>query len=308
MLDINDDYTGCSLEDVAMAVASMPSGSDDQRLAIAAFYRRAPAIEPPPGMGHNMPPLDELLDEELAPWRRQHDEFMATARDIRIVDEETASKATDVAKKMSDWVAAIEASRKAFEEPYARALANIRLGFGALQTDITKAWRGEDNRGGVRALLTAWDDKKRAASVAARIAADAERRVAEERAELAQRRVEQLPPSGLGVAAAEREAQRAREAAADAAARAEAAQHVPTRGQLGTLSRRRVIRHTIADLKAAVAWALGDPAMSGALTDALGVAIQKYLNSYGVEVVSKGALKIPGVEIRIEYGDTNVRR
>src|SRR5580765_6893073 len=81
-----DEYFGMSTTDICLAAAHWPEGSEDQLRAIAAIRARAP------GIGHNRPPLNEAIDEELAPRRARINHLVERAeRSVLIRGDETSA-------------------------------------------------------------------------------------------------------------------------------------------------------------------------------------------------------------------------
>lgn len=303
---MSDEFAGCSLEDVAVAIA-YTSGEDQQR-AIAAFHRRSPA--PAPGIGHNNPPPGDDLDEVIEVWRAEHDALIAAAGAAAIVDVETAAKVQDLVVKMRDYEDRIDEARKARTAPLRQAETTINSRFNRLRLEIEVARQGSDRRGGLRGLLRVWDDRQKAAAAEAAEKARREARAKEIAAEEARKRLADAEASGRGVAVAEVAVLRAEGAADAAAAQAErAGRPTPVHSNLGTGSRRREIVREVRDYGQCIAWMLGEQSgLAAKLREAVDAILDRYLRSLGVATVEKGGVRIPGVSVSTREGEIFVRR
>jgi hypothetical protein len=156
-MTFDDEYAGCTVEDVALAVGYSDPGSEDHARAIEALRRRLP-----PGIGHNSPPAREVLAEELEPYRKRAEALIATAKTARITDDETAGKVLDLSQLCKAFETEIDERRKALTKPHRDAVALINSAHNRLRLEVQIARQGITGSGGLRALLTAWDDEKKA--------------------------------------------------------------------------------------------------------------------------------------------------
>lgn len=188
-------------------------------------------------LGHNLPPLDELLPEETTELVARRDELLGSfARMPLTVDsDEVNGKAADLVRMMNSCIKSVEAARVARKEPYLAGGRQIDAHFALIKDPITKAAKAVEMR------MTVYQREKAAAERAAREAearrqaaeAEAARKAAEE-AELVAESDEQL---AVAIAAEEAAAQAAADAeTARRAAEASAADLSRSRGELGAVS------------------------------------------------------------------------
>lgn len=302
LIDI-DEFEGLSVRDIANAIVLAEDDSEDQIRAIAAIRQRAP------GIGHNRPPLEESLDDELRAARVKVAEFVERAGRVLILsgDAESASKAHLLAQSMHDYEKGLEEQRQARGKPYLAASRLINRFFDEVKRPLQLAREGEDGKGGLRQMLTRFDNEERARADAERLAALEEARRRDEEAAAARRAAEEAAEAGRGTVAAELVAAEKAEAAERAAMRAEAIRPVPIRSHLGQVTRRREITSKITDLGKVVAWLLEQPGYRNNLEQAVRTIIGAYLKSLKVEAVARG-VTIPGVEVSVELGAATSRR
>lgn len=138
---IADEFAGCTLEDVALAVGYGEPGSEDHALALDALRRRLPGSEtaPPPRIGHNQPPLAELLDEELLPYKRRRDELVRVAETAAITDDDSAANVLDLAQMCRAFETEIDARRKQLVQPHREAEKTINDRHNRLRLDVQVA-------------------------------------------------------------------------------------------------------------------------------------------------------------------------
>lgn len=296
-----DEFEGLSITDIAHAITLWPEGSEDQLRAIAAIRRRAP------GIGHNRPPLAESLDEELAPLRGRQEQLLAVARAAVIVDDDSAKKVIDLVAQLRAFETEIDDARKKRAAPYVSAHRLINDSFGALLNAVALARQGADGRGGLRATLTAYEDKREAEAEAERRRAREEQRRREEDAAAARRKAEEAAAAGQGSVAAHMEALKAEDEAERAARRAEAIRPEPIRSHLGQASRRREIRFEVEDIRKALGWLLKHEGLVNNLRQAVNTMLGTHLRSIGIAAVEAG-VSIPGVRAWVDKGAVNVRR
>lgn len=299
-----DEYDGLSLVEIGHAFVNWPEGSEDQNRALAAFLRRAAR----PGIGHNRPPLSEALEAETEAWRRRGREILGLAGEALIIDDESARKVSDLAAKCKDLEDELDAARLARTKPYRDATAHINTTYDGLIRPLKLAREGEDRRGGLRGMLTAWDNKVREAAAAEQRRLRQEQKQREAEAAEAQRRAEEAARGGQpGQVNAKLEAARAREAADQAQLRAEAVRPTPIRSHLGQVQRRREILFEVHDLGALIAWLISQPGLRGNVEQACRTIVGSYLRALGTDTVGRG-VEIPGVAVRVELGTAGIRR
>jgi hypothetical protein len=275
-----DEYFGMSITDICLAAAHWPEGSEDQLRAIAAIRARAP------GIGHNRPPLSEALDEELAPRRARADQLLSGNPPPTIIDEISAAKVVDWTSQLKALHDEVDKARLARTEPYRDAWKLINNRYDALKVRLAVAIEG----GGK--MLTAWDDKQKAAVEVER------HRLAEEARRLKQE-AEAAKTNAIDALVAKDEAERMQR-------RAEAIRHEPTRAQLGQTTRRRVIRFVVEDFAARLRDILASP-RKGKFEQLVDKMTEHELRDLGVAAVESG-VQMAGVRAWIEDGGVSVRR
>lgn len=300
-----DEFDGMSITDIAHNIIAWPEDSEEQRRAIMAIRSRAP------GIGHNRPPLAEQLAIDLEALRGTSEALIATAETAVIIDEESAGKVNDLVRSIADKIAEIEAARKARNKPYADAVGLINEAFNGIKDRLAVARFGADEKGGLRAMQTAWDDRKRADAAAAKAMAEAEQLAREEEAAEAQRKADEARRDGdhRGAVSADLHAASLADQAERAAVRATAIRAEPTRSHLGTTARQRKIVSTITDEAKAFAWAMKQQGLRVNILDDFQKRLDAYLRSsaIGVKAVERG-VNIPGVSATVELGAVSSRR
>lgn len=296
-----DAYAHLSNQEIAAAVLAWPDGSEDQVAALVALRARAPAI------GHNRPPLGEAIEAEVEPFRVRAAEVLELANQARIVDADSAKSVLDLAIKLKDIEDEIEAARLERSKPYRQAVGLINGLFGEPAQRLKLAREGADGRGGLRGMVTTWDNQERARArqEETRLRQEQHRREAE--AAEAAKKAEEAATAGRGRVSAELDAAKAREAAEQAQRRADAVRPEPLRSHLGAVSRRRDIKFDITDLGAAVAWLIDQPGHRNNVEQAVRTMVGSYLRSLGIDAVAKGVV-IPGIDARVETGAAAMRR
>lgn len=300
-----DEFSGMSIVDIAQNIIHWPEGSEEQFRAIAAIKARAP------GIGDNRPPLADRLSIDLEGLTGEADALVDMAGTARIIDEESAGKVNDLVRKISDKEAEIEAARKLRNKPYADAVALVNSTYNAIKERLNITRIGADEKGGLRNMLTVWDNKKRADAEAARRQAQEEQAQREREAEEARQAAEQARQAGDQRTALSADLNAA--ALADKAERAEVRAATirpePTRSHLGTTSRPRRIVVTITDEAKAITWALKQQGLRENVVDDFKNRVVAYLRSsaIGVKAVERG-VNIPGVTATTELGQVTSRR
>lgn len=303
----NDEFGTATLADCALAVG-YSSDESERELAIAAFLRRLPNNLPTaPSIGHNSAPMGELLDEDLAPYRKRRDELVRVAETAAITDDESAAKVLDLSQLCLAFETEIDTRRKQLVQPHRDAEKAINDRHNRLRLDVQVVRRGMNGVSGLRGLLTAWDDRKKAEAEQARLKAEREAAAKAIAAASAREQLEKAAATGRGVVSAELTALRLQDEAEHARVEADAVVAPPTRGQLGQVSRKREIAFEIVGTLPLVTWMLGQPSINQELDQALTQIMRGHLRSLGVEAVARG-VDIPGVIARVEQGGAVVRR
>lgn len=299
------EFDGLSVVDIAHNIINWPEGSEEQQRAIMAIRARAP------GMGHNRPPLAEQLAIDLTGYEAKAAALVETAEQSLIIDDESAAKVNDLAKMVADLETELNTARLARTKPYRDAEALINKTYGAIVHRLNVARIGSDERGGLRAMITAYDDKKRADVEAARQTALAEQEERERLAREARQKADEAraADNGAGAVHADLAAMALEDRAETAATRAAAIRYEPVRSHLGVATRQRVITFTITHPLRALGWALKTPGLKTNVLDDFTKRVRSYLHSraVGVAAVERG-ITIPGIEAKVELGQTSTRR
>src|SRR5678816_1879459 len=90
----------------------------------------------PVGRDHNQPPLAELLNEELVPFRERRDELVRVAETAAIVDDDSAAKTLDLAQLCKLFEDDIDDRRKQLAEPHRQAQKLINDAHNQLRLDV----------------------------------------------------------------------------------------------------------------------------------------------------------------------------
>lgn len=297
-----DEFAGMSIRDIAQAIVHWPEDSEDQARAIAAIRTRAP------GIGHNRPPLAEALDDQLARFRDQQRQLLDIAATAVIIDETSAEKVTNLAAQMAELEREAEELREKWVRPYLDGQKLINGKFNEVIRPLSLARQGDDRRGGLRGMLTRWDDKKRAEAAAERERMLQQAREREEAAAAARRAAEEKAAAGKGSVADELEALHAQDEAEHLAQRAEAIRPEPTRAHLGQVTRTREIRFEVVAIRQTISWMLKQGGLANQVQQAVTTILGKYLRGLGVATIEGGKVNIPGVEVRVEHGAASIRR
>src|SRR6185369_8012520 len=289
-----------SAVDIAHAVINGPEGTEDQIRAISALRALVPDRH------HNRPPLAEAIDEELSGRRSRADQLLAVAARSVIVDEASAGKVVDLTRQLKELHDEVDKARLARTEPYRDAVKLINHSYDALKLKLSLAIGGTSGRDGLARMLTAWDDKQRAAVEAERRRLAEEARKREEEAAAARAAAEAKASAGKVDPAAELEALKAQDDAERLARRAEAIRHEPTRSQLGQTTRRKQIRFVVEDFAARLRDIMRSPRKTQVeeLVDKL---TEHELRDLGVAAIESGVQMI-GVRAWVEEGGVSVRR
>ncbi|HEX5320604.1 MAG TPA: hypothetical protein VFW46_15680, partial [Stellaceae bacterium] len=198
-------------------------------------------IEPRAGIGHNMPPLADVVAEEIAAERRRADELVQAAADSRIENDDDAGKVATLIRMMRDHEKALDRAREERKRPFLESGRIVDAVFGAVLRPLVVARGGADGRGGLGGMLTAWERKREDETRRERERIEAERRAKEAEAERARQEAEAARRAGAGAVAAELAALRKQEEADRLARQAEIVRPEPIRTPLGNVATRREI-------------------------------------------------------------------
>lgn len=245
------------------------------------------ALADAPGIGHNLPPLNEQLFEELAAPKLRATQLLDVAKTATIIDDESAAKVIDLAGLIGALEKELDAARTERKRPFLEAGRIIDGAYGGLISALT------GGRLALKNMLTAYDKKRTAEAEVARHAALAAQRKREEEAEAAKERARATTNVNDALASL-----KAQEEAAAAARRAEAIRPEPIRAQLGSLGSQRQIAFDITSLPALLRWMVRQP-MKTVLEAEVRKMMGSYLRQLGVDAVGKG-IDIPGLEAWID--------
>lgn len=261
-----------------------------------------------PGIGHNRPPLGEELDEELREHRDRHGQLVALAGEAVIIDEISAGKCTDLVAMIAALERELDEERKRRIRPYLEAQRLINDRYNSLIVGLEHARQGENGRGGLRGMLTAWADKKEAEAEAERQRLLEQARQREEEAARARAEAEEKARSSQGGISAELDALHAADQAERLQQRADAIRAEPTRSHLGQVSRRRDFSFRIENLRLLLGWLIKQPGLKNNIEQSARTILGSHFRSIGVDAIERGGVNIPGVTVSIVKGPVNVRR
>lgn len=265
----------------------------------------AAAPEGLPGIGHNQPPLGEELAIVLAPLSDRAKQLLGVAETALIVDDLSATKIVDLSALIQALERELDLLREERKAPFLAAGRLVDSTFNPVIEQLTTARLGPEvnkrRTGGLRGMLTAYQQRREAEAAEARRKAEEEQRRREAEAEEARRKAEEARQAQQGGSIkADLDAIAAEEAAAAAQRRAEAIRPEPIRAQLGQMSARRDIAFDITDLRKLLGWMLKQPMKSNLEAEARKM-MAAYLKTLGVDAVERGgAENIPGIAVRIE--------
>lgn len=297
-----DEFEGLPIRQICLFVTLCPEGSEDEVRAVDAIRRRAP------GIGHNKPPLEAMIAEEIEPLRAKQADFLKVTESAAIVDEESAKKFTDLIAQMRDFERDADTAREKRIRPYLDAQRLINREYNPVIQAVATA------RAAVTAALTTYDDRRKAAAAEAERKAQEEERRREEEAAAARRRADEAAAAGKSSVADNLAALKAEEEAERAAKRADAVRPPPIRSALGQVTRRREIQIALNEgtgksdgLRLLLGWMLKVTGGRSTLQEAAMTFVRRHLNALGVDAVEKG-VEIPGVTVSVVQGQANVRR
>lgn len=306
MSDVVDAFDGFNIKKVATFLALLPDDSPDEHRAIEALRARLP------GVGHNQPPPEERLAEEvreaLSPWLAKRDALLAVAESVVIVDDESAGKVTSLLVQMRDAAEEIDAERTKRKRPHLEAGRFIDAQYNPVSQRISVA------REAVQKALTQYDDQRKAEATALQRKALEEQRQREQEAATARKRADDAAAAGKSSSTDALAALKAEEEAEKAAKRAAAVRPEPIRSDLGQVQRRREILIEPIEgagkddpLRRGFGWAIKQPGGRSWLMAALTDFVRKHVTGLGVDAVEKG-IKVDGFKISVVQGQANVRR
>ena len=248
-----------------------------------------------PGIGHNQPPLADQIAEEIAAERARADELVEAAREAVIADDDDATKVVTLIKLIRDHEKVIDRAREDRKRPFLESSRIVDAAFGAVLRPLAIARAGADGRGGLGAMLNAWERGREEQARKERERIAAEQRAIAEEAERARQVAEAAKAQGAGSVAAELEAIRKQEEAARLAREADAVRPEPIRTTAGSVMARRETSFEITDIRKALGWLVK---MRGAeIAQAARTIIGSHLRSMGVDAAASA--EIPGVTVTI---------
>jgi len=242
------------------------------------------------GLGHNLPPLDEILREEIAPHLERDDELIAAATQSRIAGLDDAERVTTLVALIRDQERILA---RAHEERKAPFLRDGRLVDRAYHPEIKRllATRTELER-----MLTRWKATRDEEARLERERLAEQQRLREAEADHARAVAEAAKANGTGSIAAELDAIRAQEEADSLARQAETVRPQAIRTAAGSVAMRREITFKLTDEKKAIAWLYKN--RRSEIIQAARTIIGAHLRSMGVDAAQNA--DIPGVTVTIE--------
>lgn len=247
-----------------------------------------------PGIGHNAPPLADIIAEETKPLRERADALITSVNNSKIDSPESAAQVATLGNMLRDHREAVETARKAAAKPYDDGKALVQSAYARGILDPLDAAMAA-----CRKMLDAWRDHLSALAAAEQRKRDAEaaeaRRVAEE-AEKARRDAEAAGDAGAAIKA-EMEALQAAERAekletGEGAIRPEAMIRTQA-GSAGTSTQRVPV---VTNIGLCLRWLIENH--SAALLETLAPLIAR---------LTRAKMTIPGVEVQ-EVATTRFRR
>lgn len=245
----------------------------------------------PPGIGHNAPPLDEQLADEMVEAIARAEALIEAAKSSQIAGDDDAAKVATLVKMMRDHERDLKLAHDTRKQPFLDAGRTIDAAYNAHTGPLAAA------RAALGKMLDAWEDRRRREADAERARIEAEQRRQEEEAERAREAAEAAKANGKGSIAAELDAIRAQEDADRLARQAATMRPEPIRTLTGAVTTRREIAFEITDVRKALGWLVRN--RGNEITQAARTIIGKHLQSVGVDAVERG-ISLPGIEARIE--------
>lgn len=112
-----------------------------------------------PGIGHNNPPLVEQLAEEMAIVRARAEELLEVAREAQITNDDEAGKVATLIALIRDHETSVDRARRDRKQPFLDASRIIDATYGAVIRPLCLARSGENGKGGLSGILTAWQQQ-----------------------------------------------------------------------------------------------------------------------------------------------------
>ena len=148
-----------------------------------------------PGMGDNNPPLADLLAIALTPFSSRAAQLIEIAETAVIVDDPSATKVVDLSALMAALEKELDAERTERKAPFLEACRVVDGAFNPLIERLTTARLGEEinkrRLGGLRGMLTVYQQKREDEAAEARRIAEEEQRKREADAEVARQKADE---------------------------------------------------------------------------------------------------------------------
>ena len=244
-----------------------------------------------PTIGDNLPPLEELLREEIAPHIERDNELVGAARTSpRIASLDDAERVTTLVALIRDQERTLT---RAHEERKAPFLRDGRLVDRMFKPEVERLL---SVRTVLERMLTQWQVARQNEARRERERLAAEQRQREEEAQRAREAAEAAKANGTGTIAAELDALRAQEAADVLTRQAETIRPERIQTAAGAVAMRREIAFAITDERKVIAWLLKTHRHE--LLQAAHTILRATLRGMGVDGAQHA--DIPGVEVTIE--------
>lgn len=226
------------------------------------------------GIGHNNPPLSEVLHDETAALRQRAADLAASAGRCAVTDQDTAERATTLAKMIKAHIRALDDARTERKQPFLDAGRTVDGFFGAISQPLKAA------ESSVVAQIDAYrrEVERKAAEERRRQEEEARRlREQAEAAERARRQAELKAEQEAAEAARKvREAEETARRAGDLAAQAEARRQAEEQARADAERREAALR---AEIEARRLQDEADAAATAAAT----VAVAPIVSEYGAK-------------------------
>lgn len=252
-----------------------------------------------PGIGHNMPPLDDVLTEILAPFVERGNAMLEVAKTAIIIDKASAEKVLDLERLFKGLDKDLEERREEMKRPFLEACRQIDRQFGAVSGPLRVARLGDNGRGGLRGMIDTWTRRQEEIAAAERQRLLAEQRQREAEAEAARRAAEENRARGSINIGDELAVLQAEEAARRLGDKAAATRPDPLRSHRGQVGQQRQITFQITDLRKLLGWMLRQAGLKAKVEQGARTIIGTYLRGLGVDTVARG-VEIPGLEASVE--------
>lgn len=271
-------------------------------------------LSPIAGIGHNLPPLSDQLVEETEALKQRAEDLAGAVSRAAVSDDETAGKATLLAKMITTHRGDIDKARIARKEPFLEGGRAVDSHFKSIDSLLAQVdGKGKVIGGPLADLMGKIDayrreQERKAAEERRRLEEEARKqREAAEAAERARREAEQAAAAAQSEAeaakareaalAAELESRKAAEQAAAAAQQAEQTAATQIDSGFGAKAHGRKVRTAVI-----TDWTAAGKHAWGLNPDALKEAIQKIYDAQ----VRAGVKSLPGAHID-ETTETRIR-